>query len=179
MMVGESSPRTLSVEELEVRQLLTFFIVDFGGTPFADSTDAITHGGSGTVGDPFHMSSLRGAISAANANGVGADTITLPAGTYTLSLANAGGLNEDANATGDLDVNSSLTMLGSGAAGTIIQAGTNTSNGIDKVFAFNPAGNSNLDISVSGVTIRHGRNTQAFGALDFSYSHSAPRKQGS
>src|SRR5262249_3184935 len=78
--------------------------------------------------------SLREAISAANAT-LGADTITLPAGTYQLTLANAGGTNEDNNATGDLDVNDSLTINGAGSGTTIIEAGTNTSNGIDKVFA--------------------------------------------
>ncbi|MBL8093191.1 MAG: CSLREA domain-containing protein, partial [Anaerolineales bacterium] len=53
--------------------------------------------------------SLREAIVAANTNtavdacpaGSGADTITLPAGTFTLSLA---GINENAAATGDLDI---------------------------------------------------------------------------
>ena len=44
-------------------------------------------GAPGTVGAPFQMSSLRGAIIAANAN-AGADTITLPAGTYTLTTQN-------------------------------------------------------------------------------------------
>src|SRR5512143_2212057 len=44
--------------------------------------------------------SLREAISAANAS-PGADTISLPAGTYLLTLTNAGGTNEDSNATGD------------------------------------------------------------------------------
>ena len=38
--------------------------------------------------------SLREAISAANA-AAGADTITVPAGTYQLTLGNAGGANED------------------------------------------------------------------------------------
>src|SRR6266511_211883 len=51
--------------------------------------------------------SLREAISAANA-APGADTITVPAGTYLLTLLNSGGINEDLNATGDLDVRDSL-----------------------------------------------------------------------
>src|SRR5690242_2200973 len=81
--------------------------------------------------------SLREAISAANLS-PGADTITLPAGTYQLTLANAGGINEDGNASGDLDINDSLTINGAGSATTIIQAGTTTSNGIDKVIGANP-----------------------------------------
>lgn len=122
--------------------------------------------------------SLREAIRAANTDtayggcpaGSGADTITLPAGTYTLSLANAGGVNEDNNATGDLDVLSSMTIQGAGAATTVIQAGTNTSNGIDKVFALNPICTSAINVTIDGVTIRFGRNTQPSGASDFSFT---------
>jgi uncharacterized repeat protein (TIGR01451 family) len=120
--------------------------------------------------------SLRGAISKANAT-AGNDVITFDASTngtpFTLTLANAGGANEDTNATGDLDVLSSgggLTITGNGSSNTIIQAGTNATNGIDKVFAFNPLCNNAAAFSVSGVTIRYGRNTQTFGAADFSYT---------
>src|SRR4051794_8452232 len=56
--------------------------------------------------------SLREAIQAANTDaafggcsaGSGTDTINVPAGTYTLTIPNGGSTNEDANATGDLDV---------------------------------------------------------------------------
>ena len=58
--------------------------------------------------------SLREAIRAADAL-AGADTITLPAGTYTLSIA---GTAEDANATGDLDITDDLTITGASAAAT-------------------------------------------------------------
>ena len=112
--------------------------------------------------------SLREAITAANTDaafggcpaGSGADVIVLGAGTYTLSLANAGGNNEDANVTGDLDINSSLTIQGAGAGSTIIQAGTTTSNGIDKVFGVNPTCAAGVSVTITGVTIRNGRNTQ-------------------
>ncbi len=113
--------------------------------------------------------SLREAISAANAAG-GAHTISVPAGTYTLTRANAGGVNEDNNATGDLDINNNVTLVGAGAATTIIQAGTTTSNGIDKVIAVNPICVSPMNVSISGVTIRFGRNTQPTSAPDFSYT---------
>jgi CSLREA domain-containing protein len=55
--------------------------------------------------------SLREAIDNANAC-AGAQTINLPAGGYTLTLAGTG---EDANATGDLDITDDLTILGTGA----------------------------------------------------------------
>src|SRR5207248_424021 len=60
--------------------------------------------------------SLRDAILGANAT-PGADVITLPAGTYTLTIA---GADEDAGATGDLDITDDLTINGAGAATTII-----------------------------------------------------------
>jgi hypothetical protein len=60
-------------------------------TGTADNTDATVHGGTGTAGDPFQMSSLRGAILNANTqitSATGAVTISVPAGTYLLSINN-------------------------------------------------------------------------------------------
>jgi large repetitive protein len=122
--------------------------------------------------------SLREAITSANTNtafggcpagSAGLDVINLPAGTYTLSIPN-GATNEDANASGDLDVTESLTIQGAGAGSTIIQAGTTNSNGIDKVFALNPICTSTVNVTIDGVTIRFGRNTQPSGAADFSFT---------
>jgi CSLREA domain-containing protein len=113
--------------------------------------------------------SLREAITAANA-AAGADTITLPAGTYQLTLANSGGANEDSNATGDLDILDSLTINGAGSGTTIIQAGTNTSDGIDKVIAANPFCTSGVNVTIAGVTVRFGRNTQPTSDPNFSFT---------
>ncbi|MCS6909343.1 MAG: CSLREA domain-containing protein, partial [Anaerolineales bacterium] len=63
--------------------------------------------------------SLREAIQAANTNtavsgctaGSGDDTITVPAGTYTLTIP---GNNEDNGQTGDLDITSNITIIGAG-----------------------------------------------------------------
>lgn len=139
-------------------------------TGTVDNTDSVTHGGSGAQATPFQMSSLRGAILAANATVGVADTITLPAGTYTLTIANTGGVNEDACQKGDLDVTDSLTINGAGAATTIVQAGTTTANGIDKVLAINPFCDHVVNFTMSGVTVRFGRNTQPSGAADFSFT---------
>src|SRR5262245_60599913 len=61
--------------------------------------------------------SLREALLAANASVGVADTISVPAGTYVLTLI---GANEDAAASGDLDVGGDLTIQGVGAATTLI-----------------------------------------------------------
>ena len=116
--------------------------------------------------------SLREAIVAANAS-PGPHSITIPAGTYTLSVA---GANENAAATGDLDILQSMSLIGAGSASTIIQAGTNATNGIDKVFSVNPNFDAALNVTFSGMTIRYGRNPSGFsgdgfgGGLDFEAS---------
>jgi CSLREA domain-containing protein len=77
--------------------------------------------------------SLREAVQAANtdaavndcAAGTGADTISIPAGTFKLTLTGAG---EDANATGDLDVLNDARLRGAGAGQTILDG-----NGTDRV----------------------------------------------
>lgn len=69
--------------------------------------------------------SLREAVLAANSDspvggcpaGSGADTILLPAGTYTLALP---GRTEDDGRTGDLDIHADLTLRGAGADLTVI-----------------------------------------------------------
>ena len=123
--------------------------------------------------------SLREAIQAANNNvafggcpagASGADTISIPPGTYQLTIANAGGVNEDNNATGDLDILESLTLQGAGSGSTIIQAGTNNTNGIDKVIAANPLCSTVVNVTIDGVTIRYGRNSQPHPAADFSHT---------
>ncbi|MEO8609111.1 MAG: choice-of-anchor Q domain-containing protein [Chloroflexota bacterium] len=59
--------------------------------------------------------SLREAVIAANA-AAGANTIVLPTGTYALTRS---GANEDASATGDLDITGALTIQGQGPSSTI------------------------------------------------------------
>ena len=97
--------------------------------------------------------SLREAVQAANTNaafggcpaGSGADTISVPAGTYVLTLTGI----EDANTAGDLDVTSSMTLDGVGAGSTIIDG-----NSTDRVFDVFPA--SPVTFGLSDVTVRNG-----------------------
>src|SRR3954447_21915184 len=77
--------------------------------------------------------SLREAITAANTDaafndcpaGSGRDTISLAAGTYTLGI---GGVKDEANQSGDLDVTAPLEIKGAGSCNTTIAAA-----GIDRV----------------------------------------------
>jgi CSLREA domain-containing protein len=100
--------------------------------------------------------SLREAIRAANEDisidacgaGSGADTISLPAGTYILTLPGTG---EDAALTGDLDITEDLTLDGAGKTNTTIDG-----NGLDRVLSISG------DVQISGVTITGG----ASGASD-------------
>lgn len=129
-----------------------------------DSTDSATHGGSGTAGDPFHMASLRGAVIRIDTTHTAADTITLPAGTYTLSIPGGGEASSPGNpAVGDLDVRfTGLTIQGAGPASTIIQQ----TSGTDRVVDVNPMYNvGNFFFTITGVTITGGRAAGDAGGL--------------
>ncbi|HEX6386435.1 MAG TPA: CSLREA domain-containing protein, partial [Anaerolineae bacterium] len=110
----------------------------------ADAVDA--NPGDGVCATVVAECTLRAAIQEANGL-AGADTITLPAGTYVLALA---GANEDAAATGDLDITGDLTINGAGAATTTIDA-----NGIDRVMHV-PGG---ATVTIAGVTLSNGAAT--------------------
>ncbi len=127
---------------------ITGSAIDIGAYEFLDLTVTTTNDELDAVFDPQDLS-LREAIVLANAI-PGADTITLPAGTYTLTIT---GQDEDASATGDLDITESLTILGAGMNSTIIQAGTSTATGIDRVMQ---ATHASVQLQLSDLTLRHG-----------------------
>jgi CSLREA domain-containing protein len=106
---------------------------------------------------------LRKAINNANSNsdttggdcvaGAGADTIILPAGIYTLTIA---GADEDNNATGDLDIRDDLTIQGAGAEITVIDG-----NGLDRVLDI-PVGS--LTVELNDLTVADGYVNVFFGS---------------
>ena len=87
--------------------------------------------------------SLREAVIASNGTPV-ADTIYLPAGVYTLSIP---GADEDAAATGDLDIKSDVTILGDAYLPSIVDGG-----GIDRVFDVW----AEVIVKIEWLTIRNG-----------------------
>ncbi len=116
----------------------------------ANNSDVIHPGcaatGTGTC-------SLRDAVLFANSKAAAdTTTITLPAGTYTLTIIGTG---ENAAATGDLDLNRNVILNGAGAGTTIIQASlTGSATGIDRLVDVGPLTVSTT--TISGMTIRYG-----------------------
>jgi predicted outer membrane repeat protein len=107
--------------------------------------------------------SLRGAVQVANANP--GSTITIPAGTVTLTSNGAGGGGCDGNTIGDLGINASTTITGAGAASTIIlQNGSNPATNQDRIMCLNEPFALNFIYSFSGITIAGGRDNTSFGA---------------
>ncbi len=122
-----------------------------------DTQDA--NPGNGVCADSGGLCSLRAAITEANAL-PGADTINLPPGTYTQTLAGA----ENNNASGDWDINSDISIIGGGPLVTVFQANALPGVATERVLhvRFVVAG---MVVNISGVTIQNGRNAgNVFGA---------------
>ncbi|MDQ3472278.1 MAG: hypothetical protein M3447_00930, partial [Acidobacteriota bacterium] len=121
--------------------------------------------GDGICNADGALCTLRAAIMESNYSG-GANVITVPAGTYTLSLGPADDEFNAAGATmqsGDLDIVdlssfalptlTSVTINGAGAGVTIIDGG-----GIDRVLDINnfAAFGASVNVTLNGLTIRNG-----------------------
>jgi len=110
------------------------FIVD----STRDVVDAMP--GDGTCATAASRCTLRAAIQEANAV-PGADVVTLPAGTLALSLA---GADEEAGATGDLDVTESLMLQGAGIDVTVLSGAQ-----LDRVVDVHSVGFQVQDLTVA------------------------------
>src|SRR5262249_50462606 len=95
---------------------------------------------------------LRAAIQETNAL-AGVDTIVLPAGIFQLTIS---GPNEDAAATGDLDILDNLTIIGAGRDQTFIDGG-GLERGFDIICPASPSQlNAAIDVTIAHVTVRNG-----------------------
>ena len=114
----------------------------------ADVQDAVP--GDHICADTNGMCTLRAAITESNAVQFSITTINLPAGVYTTTLT---GGPEDANASGDLDISSHVTIHGAGSALTIIQAAETPNTATERVIHCL----TSAVVEVDGVTVRNGR----------------------
>jgi CSLREA domain-containing protein len=108
--------------------LLTILLAQVGLKPVAAATNFIVNSntdvvdanigdGSCETANPGECT-LRAAVQEANAL-PGTDTVSIPAGTYTLAIA---GAVENAASTGDLDITDDLTVVGAGMGATVVDA---------------------------------------------------------
>ena len=116
------------------------FEVDTG----TDSVDADP--GDGVCADADGHCSLRAAIVEANAL-AGEDTIELAAGKFALTIA---GTDEDAAATGDLDITDDVSIEGAGSDLTIIDAAA-----LDRIFEIF-SGLGTRSVAFSHLTMQNG-----------------------
>ena len=108
--------------------------------------------------------SLRGAIQFANQPANNNTTISLPANTYILSINGTGAVGCDGNTVGDLGANQTMSIVGAGAATTIVrQTGTGPANDGDRVMCMNEVFSVGLVYNFSGVTFVGGREGTAAG----------------
>ncbi len=138
--------------------------VDFSGqfsvNVLTDTPDA--NPGDGVCSDAGGNCSLRAAIMESNAT-AGDNTISLPVGEYVLSIA---GMNEDASASGDLDILDNLEITGADTRQTIIRA-----DSLDRAFDIFPGVNvsiSFLEIWEGSVLAGSGGAIRNQGTLDLS-----------
>ena len=110
---------------------------------FGVNTEADLDGSDNRCTESNTTCSLRAAIQRSNQSD-GLDSITLPAGTYNLSLT---GTNEDAAATGDLDITDDLIINGAGANQVFIDGLAS-----DKIFQIAKG----VSVIINGVTLRNG-----------------------
>ena len=133
LMLGERAAITQAASH-------TFTVNNSLDAPDANPGNGICETASGNG-----ICTLRAAIQEANAL-AGANTITLSAQTYTLTIQ---GFNEDNSAQGDLDIKSNLTINGAGAGSTIIDGNSIIIS--DRVLDIH-----NGVVTISGVTMKNG-----------------------
>lgn len=144
-----------------IRSFLVTVVAVAGSLPFLAPARAASIGVT-TATDELNNSppcSLREAIRSANtdssiggcAAGSGPDLISLPAGTYVLTIPNATGVSDENNGqSGDLDILADLTVTGAAGSPTVIDG--NGAALSDRVFDVSAV----ATVSFNRLTIRNG-----------------------
>jgi CSLREA domain-containing protein len=174
------SPRMLTLRLLLLVALVNGSLPGLGQTRMAHAAPSVTFAVNSTLdvpdanpGDgvcataprPQAVCTLRAAIMEADHTfSVAVDSIliTLPAGTYTLTIQNLNGFETFANpAIGDLDITTSIPVTIRGAdrlfpGATVIDGDGPVLN--NRVFDINPGPNGAVpNVTIQGVTVRNGR----------------------
>ncbi len=116
------------------------------------STDAIVVDAACSLREAIESANTDSDIDSCTRTGTAPYTINVPANTYLLALPGAG---EDNNATGDLDIRTSLVISGAGVDNTFIQGGATTLLALDRVLQIT----GTVDVTITGVTVRYGNAT--------------------
>ena len=117
-----------------------------------DSRDAAQASAGTSCASTLGTCTLRAAVQAADQSSSNV-RVTVPAGTYSLSIAE--GSVDDASG-GDLHLSGSVTLVGAGQQATIIQ---NTSYPADRIFNVE----SGATVTISGLTVQNGTSLTGYG----------------
>jgi CSLREA domain-containing protein len=157
-LTGGAALLVLLVAALMVLWASPAWAASFTVNSTADEVDA--NPGDGTCAAASGACTLRAAVMETNAL-EGADTVAVPAGTYTLTIPVVTEFVDGNDAVGDLDIKDDLTINGAGARTTVVDGG-----GLDRVFDvpgrvdfstdFPELLPSDAVVGISGVTITGG-----------------------
>jgi CSLREA domain-containing protein len=144
----------LAIGSVSAAQAVTFTV-----DSAADLVDAVP--GDGVCAAADGTCTLRAAVMEANAL-PGADTIAFTPALNGIPIilnipCDPGGCSIDVATNGDLDVIDELTVAGNGAANTVIQGGPTLAAAVDRVF------DASARLTLSGVTIRFGNESESYG----------------
>ncbi len=151
-VMGQQGIAVLETGKLEATPVLFIPSATFTVTKTADTNDGVCNADC----------SVREAVVAAN-TAAGADLISVPAGTYQITIAGV----ENTAASGDLDILQSTTITGAGSGFTSLTAGASAASAIDKVLSINPTFTSAFATSITGVTVRFGKNPSTYAVDGF------------
>ncbi|HEX4110119.1 MAG TPA: DUF11 domain-containing protein [Solirubrobacteraceae bacterium] len=99
---------------------------------------------------------LRSAIQAAGASNDSSNTISVPAGTYDLTLPQDDDDPDFSGAVGSLDIGNNMTIQGAGAGSTIIDGGGPGGTMLDRDFLIEGGPDGSWTVAINGVTIEGG-----------------------
>ena len=142
---------------------LAAFAIFFAPLSGWAATYTVTTTADNTTSAASGTGSLRACVIQANANPGSTIVFAAAIDGQPITLTIAG--DDDTAQKGDLDVTAGVNIVGNGPGNTIIQAAAAAGSGIDKIFSFNPKTGvaAGFAVTLSGVTLRYGKNVSASG----------------